>query len=86
VRAPSFEGLGALGAIVSNRVGDAAFRSWFKNATVAADSATMLTIALPSKFFADEVRSRFGDVLLQGAQVIDPAKQRVEVVSAEGSV
>lgn len=80
-RTPSFEGLGALGASVRNRIGGDSFKAWLAQATIVSDIGATLTIALPSAYLADTVRQRFDDVLLQSAKAIDPKKLRIEIIS-----
>ncbi|MGY4411963.1 hypothetical protein ACVWW4_003699 [Bradyrhizobium sp. LB7.1] len=76
----SADALGPLAAIIVHARGEAEFEAWFGLAMIAAETPDCLTISLPTRFILSEVGKRYGDKLLSWLQLVDQAKQRVELV------
>jgi biotin operon repressor len=52
--------LGALEAVIRSSIKEEEFRSWFGRATIAGETAHVLTLALPSRFHCEQIKSRYG--------------------------
>lgn len=52
--------LGSIGAVIRISMEEEEFRSWFGKATIANETAEVLTLAFPSRFHCQEVKSRYG--------------------------
>jgi hypothetical protein len=74
------DALGPLGAELRKRIKPDVYRAWFEGAALVDQTADMVTIAVRSKFDADEIRNRFENHILACSGV-----QRIEfVVKPEG--
>jgi biotin operon repressor len=52
--------LGALGAVIRSSIKEEEFRSWFGRATIVGESAQVLTLAVASRFYCEQIKSRYG--------------------------
>ena len=67
---------------LQREVGDVVYRTWLKNMTLAGLDGDEVTVALPSPFLRDWVRSHYGDRLDTLWRAENPLVRRVELVSA----
>lgn len=72
------DALGPLAAIVRATIGDDYFRSWFGKATIAAETAEVLTLAFPTKFVRTKVVELYEHRF--ASWCISIGKQRIETV------
>jgi hypothetical protein len=80
-RGPSSpDGLGPFGALISKRLGDAAFRSWFAKAAIAAETPDSVTLSVDSKFKRDHITAQFGPQILDCCRAARPTVLRVDVI------
>lgn len=52
--------LGAIGAVIRSSMKEEEFRSWFGKATIVAETAQALTLAVPNRFCCEQIKSRYG--------------------------
>jgi biotin operon repressor len=74
------DALGSLGAAMRRRLGDATYRSWFGQATIAAETPDTLTLAVSSTFARDHIIAQFSPQILACCRAARPAVLRVDVV------
>ncbi len=63
---------------LQNEVGEVEYRTWLKQMTLVGIDGDEITIALPSRFVRDWVRSHYGDTLVQLWQTENREVRRVE--------
>jgi helix-turn-helix protein/DnaA-like protein len=85
-RAPStLDGLGALGAAISSRIGTDYFASWFAGANVADVTERSVTLEFPTQFKANQVENRYGDDVLACLQAQQATIERVRFVARQAA-
>jgi biotin operon repressor len=52
--------LGSIGAVIRSSIKEEEFRSWFGKATIVAETAQALTLAVPNRFCREQIISRYG--------------------------
>lgn len=71
--------LGALGAVIRTSIKEEEFSSWFGRATISGETAQVLTIAVPSRFYCEQIKSRYGHIFETWCKKL--GKQAIEIVS-----
>jgi hypothetical protein len=85
-RGPSSpDGLGPFGAVISKRIGDAAYRAWFAKAAIAAETPDSVTLSVDSTFRRDHITAQFGPQILDCCRAVRPTVLRVDVVVREAA-
>jgi hypothetical protein len=79
------DGLGPFGAIISKRVGDANYRSWFATASIVSETLDSVTLSVESKYKRDHIMAQFVPEILDCCRAAKPTVLRVDVVVREAA-
>jgi biotin operon repressor len=74
------DGLGPFGAIISKRLGEANYRSWFATASIVSETPDSVTLAVKSTHARDHITEQFGSKLLDCCRAAKPTVSRVDIV------
>jgi DNA-binding transcriptional ArsR family regulator len=81
--APASDQLGGFAARLRHRLGEDKFASWLGKAAFIAEEGETLTLAAPSRFIADYLKSFYGGTILDVWQSERPHIVRLEVIVAK---